>query len=50
MEKEQEEKVPLKLESTHEFDGNVLEETSSVLKTQREHLVKTVKRFKADFS
>ncbi len=44
------EKVPLKLESTHEFDGNVLEETSSVLKTQREHLVKTVKRFKADFS
>ena len=30
------------------FKGNILEETAKTLKTQEEHIVKTITRFKSD--
>ena len=36
------------LVSIEEFQGNILQETARILKTQPEHLVKTVKRFLKD--
>ena len=33
------------LKSTEKFQGDILTKTAEVLKTQPEHLVKTVKRF-----
>ena len=35
----------LELKSTETFNGNVLDKISEVLKTQPEHVVKTIKRF-----
>ena len=35
----------LKLSSTEEFKGNILDKVSEILKTQPEHVAKTVKRF-----
>ena len=35
----------LKLSSTKKFQGDSIKEASNILKTQSEHLLKTVKRF-----
>lgn len=48
--KKSKEKIPFKLSSKETFEGDVLEEAARILKTQKEHLVKTVKRFKGDLS
>jgi len=40
--------VPKKLVSKEKFDGDVLLETCNVLKTQPEHVLNTVKRFKKE--
>ncbi|MFT4261283.1 MAG: alanine--tRNA ligase [Candidatus Woesearchaeota archaeon] len=37
-----------KFESTQKHSGNTLKQTAEVLKTQPEHIVKTIKRFKLD--
>lgn len=41
-------KLELKLQSTKEFKGPILEKAAEVLRTQPEHLVKTIKRFKQE--
>ncbi|HHI03986.1 MAG TPA: hypothetical protein ENL45_00380 [Candidatus Woesearchaeota archaeon] len=38
-------KQELELKSTEKFQGDILTKTAEILKTQPEHLVKTVKRF-----
>ena len=38
-------KKELELKSTQRFKGDILTKTAEILKTQPEHLVKTVKRF-----
>jgi alanyl-tRNA synthetase len=40
--------VEKKLISTEEFEGDILIEAAKILKTQQEHLIKTVKRFLED--
>ncbi len=39
-----------KLVSVEKFDGDLLERTAEVLKTQKEHVVKTIKRFKRELN
>ena len=39
----------LELKSTEEFDGDALEETARLLRTQPEHIVRTLKRFLDEF-
>ena len=38
----------LELKSTDEFKGNILDKVAETLKTQPEHVVKTIKRFLAE--
>ena len=38
----------LELKSTEEFKGNILDKVAETLKTQPEHVVKTIKRFLAE--
>jgi alanyl-tRNA synthetase len=40
--------VSFKLTSTNAFEGDIIVETCRILRTQPEHLVKTVKRFKTE--
>ncbi|MFT4283091.1 MAG: alanine--tRNA ligase [Candidatus Woesearchaeota archaeon] len=35
----------IKLESTKEFKGDILQETANILKTQPEHIIKTIEKF-----
>ncbi len=40
----------LELEAEEEFDGDIVQETADILRTQPEHIIKTIKRFKNELN